>query len=75
MMNRIAEGTGGKYFRAADPKSLESVFDEINKLEKSKVEVKHYYRYSERFFPWVVFGLCLLLLGIALSDTYFRRIP
>ena len=75
MMNQIAESTGGKYFRAVDPKALENVFAEINKLEKSKVEVKHYYRYSERFYSWVVLGLFLIVAGIALADTYFRRIP
>jgi len=75
MMNQIAETTGGKYFRAADPRALENVFAEIDKLEKSKVEVKRYYRYSERFYPWVIFGLSLIMLGAALSDSYFRRIP
>jgi len=75
MMSQLAEITGGKYFRAADPKSLENVFSEIDRLEKSKVEVKRYYRYAERFSPWVICGLCLFVLGTVLSDTYFRRIP
>jgi Ca-activated chloride channel homolog len=75
LMSRVAETTGGKYFRAVDPKALENVFAEINKLEKSKVEVKRYYRYSERFYSWVIIGLCLIVLGLALSDTYFRRLP
>jgi len=75
LMNQMAETTGGKYFRAADPQALEKVFMEIGKLEKSKVEVKRYYRYSERFFPWALSGLILVLLGLVLSDTYFRRLP
>ncbi len=75
LMNQIAETTGGKYFRAVDPQALEKVFTDIDQLEKSKVEVKRYYRYSERFFPWAITGLVLVLLGLVLSDTYFRRIP
>jgi len=75
MMNQIAQTTGGKYFRAVDPQALEKVFADINQMEKSKVEVKRYYRYSERFFPWVIAGLSLILLGLVLSDTYLRRIP
>ena len=75
MMNQLAETTGGKYFRATDSKAFQEIFSEIDKLEKSKVEVKRYYRYSERFSPWAIFGLVMLVLSIALSDTYFRRIP
>jgi len=75
MMTKAAELTGGKYFRAADPKALVNIFAEIDKLEKSKVEVKRYYRYSERFRPWAVLGLVMILAGIALADSYFRRIP
>jgi len=75
MMEQIAQTTGGKYFRASDPKALQNVFAEIDKMEKSKVEVKRYYRYSEKFTPWVVFALGMIVLGLALQETYFRRIP
>ena len=75
MMNQIVETTGGKYFRAVDPQALEKVFADIDKLEKSKVEVKRYYRYTERFTAWVIAGLVLILLGLSLSETYLRRIP
>jgi len=75
MMQQIAEVTGGKYFRAVDPQALEKVFLEIDKMEKSKVEVKRYYRYSERFFPWALIGIALILVSLILSESYFRRIP
>ena len=74
MMKKIAQLTGGKYFRATDPRGLEEIFQEINQLEKSKVEVKRFYRYSERFQPWVILGLCLVVGGIILSETWLRRL-
>jgi len=75
MMQRVAQITGGRYFRAVDPKALEQVFAEIDQLEKSPVEVKRYYRYAERFSFWAISGLALVLLGILLNETYLRRIP
>ena len=75
MMKKIAEITGGKYFRATDPQALENIFAEINKLEKSKIQVKRYYRYSEKFQPWVILGLTMILFGIILSETWLRRLP
>jgi Ca-activated chloride channel family protein len=75
MMSQLAEISGGKYFRATDPKTLENVFMEIDRMEKSKVEVKRYYRYAERFQPWAVSGLCFILFAVLLSETFLRRIP
>ncbi len=74
-LTEIAERTGGQYYRADRTETLVSIYDEIDRLEKSDVEVKHYERYRE-LFPWVVLsGVVLLLMEIILSHTVWRRLP
>ncbi len=75
MMKRIAKTTGGKYFRATDPESLSQVFKEIDRMEKTKIKARRFYRYSERFAPWVLAGLLFLVVELILSHTRFRRLP
>ena len=53
LLKDIALATGGRYFRATDNESLEEIYDEINKLEKTEIEEFKYYRYEEKFRPWV----------------------
>ncbi len=72
LLNNIAEITGGKYFRATDNETLEEIYDEINKLEKTEVEEFKYYRYEEKFRPWVLIAGILLLLEWILRNTIFR---
>lgn len=71
----VAEATGGKFFWATDENVLKNVFDEIDKLEKTKIEVKNYTRASELFpfFLWP--GVLLFLLEIILGNTYLRKLP
>ncbi len=74
-LRQIASITNGEYFRATDTKSLERVFDSIDKLEKTKVEVEKFSQYRD-LFPWLLgIGLGLLGLEIALSQTLWRRLP
>ncbi len=75
VLTQIANNTGGRYFRATDEKKLEEIFKEIGELEKTKIEVKEYTRYSEMFAWFVIPGLMLFLLEILLANTYFRKIP
>ncbi len=72
LLKDIAEVTGGKYFRATDNETLEDIYDEINKLEKTEIEEFKYYRYEERFRPWVLLAGTLLLLEWVLRNTLFR---
>lgn len=67
LLRRIAERTGGAYFRATDADSLENIFAEIDTLEKTEIEVKRYVRYEETFQPlaWSALLLLLLPLGAA----------
>jgi len=72
LLNEIAESTGGQYFRATDNEKLEEIYEEINKLEKTEIEEFKYYRYEEKFRPWVLLAGGLLLLEWLLRITVFR---
>ncbi|WP_419212998.1 vWA domain-containing protein [Maribacter sp. X9] len=72
LLKDIAKVTGGRYFRATDNESLEEIYDEINKLEKTEVEEFKYYRYEEKFRPWILLAGALLVLEWILRNTLFR---
>jgi len=72
---KMAEKTGGKYFRADSSETLRNIYAEIDRLEKTEVEVKKYQHYKE-LFHWFAFGgLGLVLAEIGLANTLWRRIP
>ena len=75
LLKKIAAMTAGKYFRAVDRQSLEEVFQEIGRLEKTKIEVKEYTRYAELFPMFLIIGLMFVSLEIFLANTKFRKIP
>jgi Ca-activated chloride channel family protein len=75
LLRRIADETGGRYFRARDREGLKSIYDQIDKMEKSKVEVTSFKRYEERFMPFVLAALGLLFLEMILRYTVFRKFP
>lgn len=71
-LRQIASTTGGKYFRATDNRKLEQIYREIDKMEKSKIEVTEFRKKNEKFFPWLLGACLLLLLEFALRNTVFR---
>ena len=75
LLKNIADQTGGKYFRATDNKSLQSIYAEIDHLEKSKVEITTLHRYTEKFYPLIFAAMALLLLETILRFTIFRKFP
>ncbi|MEO6638460.1 MAG: VWA domain-containing protein [Ginsengibacter sp.] len=75
LLQNIAAETGGKYFRATDNKSLENIYDEIDHLEKSKVQITTFHRSTEKFYPFVFAAMALLLLEILLRFTVFKKFP
>jgi Ca-activated chloride channel family protein len=75
LLRKIAKETGGKYYRATGNSKLESIYKEIDQLEKTKVEVNAYKHYAELFFPFALAGIIALLLEIVLNNTIFRRLP
>jgi len=72
LLRQIAQSTGGKYFRAADENKLRAIFAEIDRMEKTRVEVRAYRRYSELFYPWALGALIALTLGLAGASWYLR---
>ena len=74
-LRSIAEQTGGQYFRATDKAKLKAIYDQINQLEKSKVEVTEHVTYHEQFLLWALAGLGLLVLEFLFSNLVLKRIP
>lgn len=75
LMQQIAEMTGGRYYRATSAEGLEQIYDQIDQLEKTKVEVTSIKRYSEEFYRFAGIALLLLILEFILRYTIFRTIP
>ena len=74
-LQKIADQTGGKYYRADNAEKFRQIYDEIDKLEKTEATVNKYMQFNE-LFPWLAGGgLALLLLELALGQTVFRRLP
>ena len=74
LLKSIAEQTGGVYFRATDNQRLASIYDEINKLEKTEVEEFTYTTFEEHFRIFILFGMALLLLEWILRITVYKSI-
>jgi len=75
ILKQIASATGGKYFRATNNRKLAQIYDEIDHLEKTRVEVTSYRHARELYFGWALAGLLLLFVEVALSKTYLKRLP
>ena len=74
LLATIANSSGGKYFRATSNQKLDEVYQEIDKLERSKIEVTEFRRLHEEFYPLVAWALALLLLEFLLRKTIFRTL-
>lgn len=74
LLTQISKETGGKYFRATSNKSLENVYKEIDKLEKTRVDISVQVKYNELFFPFALIAIICLALEIILRNTLFRSI-
>ena len=74
-LQKIADITDGKYFRATSKDVLKQIFSEIDKLEKTKLVVKEFSRKEDLFLPWGMAALLLLLAEMLLRHTLLRNIP
>jgi len=74
LLTKISDMTGGKYFRATDNTSLEKVYQEIDKLEKSKIEVKEYSKREEMFMPWAIAAAIAFCMELILRFLVMRNI-
>ncbi|MDE6018118.1 MAG: VWA domain-containing protein [Muribaculaceae bacterium] len=75
LLKNMAKLTGGKYFRAKDERVLKQVFDEIDSLEKSSIDVNSVTLTEEQFMPWLWVAFASLALALFLRYTIIRRIP
>ena len=75
LLKQISNITGGKYFRATNNRKLVEIYEEIDRLEKTRVEVTSYRHAKELYFNWAFAGFLLLLIEFGLSRTYLRKLP
>ena len=75
LLRKIAAETGGQYFRARDKQGLKDTYNQIDQLEKSKIDITSFKRSEERFLPFVLAALAFLFLEIVLRFTVFRKFP
>lgn len=74
LLQHIADETGGKYYRATSNEKLQQIYDEIDKLERSKIEINEFKRVKEEFFPFVLWAIVLLFIDFILRQTLFKTI-
>lgn len=74
-LENIAEATGGEYFRATDKESLRQIYSEIDKLERTKLNVQQYQEYEELYQIFALLAVLSLMLELLLRYTILRRIP
>lgn len=74
LLREIAASTGGRYFRATDNRKLEQIFSEIDQMEKTRIEVRAFRRYSELYFTWATIALILLAVGLLVTLSVTRGI-
>ncbi len=75
VLRTTAETTGGRYYRATDRESLEAIYEEIDRLETTEIQVENFTSYGERFAIPLVAGLLVLLLEVVLGRTWLRTLP
>jgi Ca-activated chloride channel family protein len=75
MLKKIAAQTGGKYFRATDNNKLKEIYQEIDKLEKTRMEILQFRHHKEEFYPAAFFAGALLLIEFLFGQTIFRKLP
>jgi Ca-activated chloride channel family protein len=74
LLKKMATATGGKYFRATGNSSLSSVYDDIDKLEKTRIDITSFKHYAELFFPFAMLAIICLVLEMVLRYTVFKSI-
>ncbi|MDR0971524.1 MAG: VWA domain-containing protein [Bacteroidales bacterium] len=75
LLKEIAKTTGGKYFRSTDENSLQTIFKEIDSMEKSKIDVSYYKIKNDLYMPFLIAALILLIIEVALRKTILKTNP
>jgi Ca-activated chloride channel homolog len=74
-LTKVSDKTGGKYFRADSSETLRRIFAEIDRLEKTTIEVKKFQRYRELAHWLIAVGLGVLVAEVVLANSLFRKLP
>jgi Ca-activated chloride channel family protein len=74
-LKSIAGITGGNFYRATNNRALKEIYAEIDKLEKTRIEVKSYRSYTDMFDAWAWIGVIVLLLEMCVSGLILRKLP
>ena len=75
VLKAMAQMTGGRYFRATNKSKLADIFDEIDQMEKTKMNIREFSRKEEEFLPFVLAAIFLLLLHVLIKNSILRNIP
>jgi Ca-activated chloride channel family protein len=75
VLQKIAAMTGGKYFRATNNRKLEEIYQEIDRMEKSKIDVKQFSKRQEEYMRFALLAALLLLLEWLLGSTVLKKLP
>jgi Ca-activated chloride channel family protein len=75
MLKQISQMTDGKYFRATNNQKLSEIYKEIDKMEKSRIEVREYKKHHDEFFMFGLLALILLVVDILVRNTLLKTIP
>ena len=75
LLKKIANLTGGEYFRATNNRTLQEIYNKIDKMEKTKIEITSYKNAKELFASWMGIGFIFLLLELVASRTILRKLP
>jgi Ca-activated chloride channel family protein len=75
LLEQVAEMTDGKYFRATNNRELKAIYNEIDKLEKSKIDVTEFEKKHEEFLIFALIAVLLLVFEIILRNTVFKTLP
>lgn len=75
LLKKVAKMTDGEYFRATSNNKLKQIYDQIDKLEKSKIDVTEFHKKTEKFYIFALIAAILFVLEIVLRNTIFRTTP
>jgi len=75
LLKAIAAETGGRYFAAESDEEFREVLEEIDRLETVELESPEFVDYEDRFWPWLMAGAALLLIGFCLEHTLLVSVP
>lgn len=74
-LKSIADNTGGKYFRATDNNVLSEIFEEIDRLEKSQIDVQNFSHTEDYYLPWALLACLLLIAEILIRHAWLKPLP